>query len=175
MEVAFFPSLLGSNLQTFTPFPLPISPGIHHPDNSKAWTKLDLAISSPSKDPNQESSLLRLWMVAPVGWHHLPSASHFRERDSPIVAPGNQSGMPFIQTLMPKIPFLRLRRSYSRHQRSLPNRCYNLQLTSRQDSSYLPIPGQRSDPAPEVGTEGGGGSGCTAPWLRMPDPRQSWC
>lgn len=90
VEVAFFSSLLGSNLQTFTPFPLPISPGIHYPDISKAWTKLALAISSSSKDPNQESSLLRLWTVAPVGRRHLPSASHFREGDSPIVAPRNQ-------------------------------------------------------------------------------------
>lgn len=45
MEVAFFPSLLGSNLQMLTP--LPISPGIHYPDISKARTKLALAISGP--------------------------------------------------------------------------------------------------------------------------------
>lgn len=36
MELAFFPSLLGSNLQMFTLFPLPIRPGIHYPDFNKA-------------------------------------------------------------------------------------------------------------------------------------------
>lgn len=39
---------------------------------------------------------------------------------------------------MPKIPFLRLRCSYSRHQRSLPSRCYNLQLTDTQAGLLLP-------------------------------------
>lgn len=96
MEVTFSPSLLGSKLQMSILFPLLISPGIHYPDINKAWTRLALAISGPSKDPNQESSLLRVWAVVPVGWRHLSSTSHFKEGDSPILTPGNLSVMPFI-------------------------------------------------------------------------------
>lgn len=96
MEVAFFPSLLGFNLQMFTLFPSPTSPGIHYPDINKGWTRLALAISGPSKDQNQESSLLRVWAVVSVGWRHLPSASHFEEGDRSILATGNQNVMPFI-------------------------------------------------------------------------------
>lgn len=39
---------------------------------------------------------------------------------------------------MPRTPFLRLRRSYSRHQRSLPGRCHSLQLTDTQAGLLLP-------------------------------------
>lgn len=63
----------------FTRFPLPISPGIHSTDISKACRKQALAISGPSENPNKETSLLRLSAVVPVGWHHLPSVSHFEE------------------------------------------------------------------------------------------------
>lgn len=51
MEVAFFPSLLGSNLQIITLFPLSISPGIHYPDINEDWTRLALAILRSSQGP----------------------------------------------------------------------------------------------------------------------------
>lgn len=94
MEVTFFPSLPGSDLQMSILLPFCISPGIHCPNISKAWTRLALGSSGLSKDPNQEPSLLRLSVVVPIHWRYLPSTSHFKEGESPILAPRNSSVHP---------------------------------------------------------------------------------